>query len=167
MADAGKLKKNSVEKVVATFKWTVPMVNGLLDCLLEFKTDMEYNNRDFNADKVKLYEAIRHEMAVKYSQTDDGSMFVSPEPSTNKINDEDMKMYKKRCDVDKIKLKKGYSRIKEKIKELRPNFSTAVTLVTRSGSGKLVLEFYDLIVHIWGGSPAAKPLSFGCDVCRR
>ena len=36
-----------------------------------------------------------------------------------------------------------------------------MTLGTRSGSGKLVLEFYDLVVQIWGGAPATEPVSFG------
>ncbi len=43
------------------------MVHDLLDFLLEYKTEMEYNNSDFNADKVQQYEAIRSKMAGKYS----------------------------------------------------------------------------------------------------
>ena len=49
----------------------------------------------------------------------------------------------------------------EKIKEIRQNFSNAVTTGTRSGSGKLVLEHYDKLVQIWDGSPATEPLSCG------
>ena len=49
----------------------------------------------------------------------------------------------------------------EKIKELRQGFSNAVISGTRSGSGKLVMEFYDTMVQIWGGSPATEPLPFG------
>ena len=30
-----------------------------------------------------------------------------------------------------------------------------------SGSGKMVMEFYDLMVLIWGGAPSTEPLSFG------
>lgn len=58
-------------------------------------------------------------------------------------------------------IKKGYTRIQEKLKEIRQNFSKAVTAGSRSGSGKIVLEFYDQLVKIWGGSAATKPLSFG------
>ena len=47
-------------------------------------------------------------------------------------------------------IKKGYSRVMEKIKELRQRFSNAVTARSRSGSGKLVMEFYDTMVQIWG-----------------
>ena len=49
----------------------------------------------------------------------------------------------------------------EKVKELRQGFSNAVTAGLRSGLGKLVLEFYDLLVQMWGGVPLTKPLPFG------
>ena len=49
----------------------------------------------------------------------------------------------------------------EKVKELRQGFSNAVTASSRSGSGKLVMEFYHLMVQIWGGAPSTEPLPFG------
>ena len=36
-------------------------------------------------------------------------------------------------------------------------------IVSKSGSGKIVLEFYDELVKIWGGSPATEP--FSCGTC--
>ena len=50
----------------------------------------------------------------------------------------------------------------QKIKELR-RFSNAVTAGSRSSSGKLVMELYDTVVQIWGGSPSTEPLSFGIE----
>ena len=35
------------------FKWTNGVVDDLLSSLLQFKSNMEYRNADFNADKVK------------------------------------------------------------------------------------------------------------------
>ena len=58
-------------------------------------------------------------------------------------------------------VKRGYSRVMEKIKKLRQSFSNAVITGSRSGSGKLVAEHYDQLVTIWGGSASAEPLSFG------
>ena len=43
---------------------------------------------------------------------------------------------------------KGKSRIMEKIKEVRQSFSKAVISGCRSGSGKLVFEYYDKLVTI-------------------
>ena len=44
---ASKGKSGEVSK----FKWTNEMVQDLLDSLSEFKSIMEFNNFDFNADK--------------------------------------------------------------------------------------------------------------------
>ena len=49
------------------------------------------------------------------------------------------------------------------MKETRRNFSHAVTNGRRSGSGKIVYEFYDDQAKFWGGSAAAAPLSSGVD----
>ena len=35
----------------------------------------------------------------------------------------------------------------------------AVTTGRRSGSGKIVLDFYDELVKIWGGSPATEAIN--------
>ena len=58
-------------------------------------------------------------------------------------------------------MRRGRNRIIEKVKEIRQNFSKAVTIGTRSGSGKIVYEFVDKLVTIWGGSVNTKPLQFG------
>ena len=49
-----------------------------------------------------------------------------------------------RVKSEKALIKKGYSRVMEKIEELRQKFSNAVKTGSRSGSGKLVMEFYML-----------------------
>ena len=68
-------------------------------------------------------------------------------------------MQKKKEDSNSIQ--KGHQRIQEKIKEIRQNFSKAVTAGTRSGSGRIVYEFYDELIAIWGGSVASEPFPFG------
>ena len=140
------------------FAWSIKMIENMLESLYEYKTQMDYQNADFNADKAKQYEAVRKILARKYAE--DNSLFgpVEIQPIGDKENQEG---YKKRCESDKAKIRKGYSRIQEKIKSLRQKFSIAVTSGCRSGSGKLVMEFYDILVKIWGGAPATEPLSFG------
>ena len=56
---------------------------------------------------------------------------------------------------------RGRNRIIEKVKNLRQNFSKAVTAWTRSRSGKIVYEFFDKLVTICEGSADTKPLQFG------
>ena len=42
--------------------------------------------------------------------------------------------------------------VQEKVKEIRQSFSNAVTNGRRSGSGKIVFEYYDRLAKIYGGS---------------
>ena len=42
---------------------------NLIKCITHYKTVMEFDNRDFNADKVKLYEEVRKLMAKIYEET--------------------------------------------------------------------------------------------------
>lgn len=47
----------------------------------------------------------------------------------------------------------------EKVIEIRQNFSKAVVSGSRSGSEKIVYEFYDKLITLWVGSAATEPLS--------
>lgn len=49
----------------------------------------------------------------------------------------------------------------KKVKEIRQNFSKAVVSGSRSGSGKIVYEFYDKRITLWGSSARTEPLSYG------
>ena len=163
MADdkAKKSQSSQAKKKTQTtpkFKWSEQMVQDLLEGLLEYKTQMEFNNSDFNTDKSKQYEAVRVTLASKYAE--DTALF-GPKTIKPIEEDEDHDQYLKRQEDDKLKIRRGYSRVLEKIKALRQKFSTAVVSGRRSGSGKMVMEFYDLMVLIWGGTPSTEPLSFG------
>lgn len=70
---------------------------------------------------------------------------------------------RKTTDKEKARVRKGYKRNSEKIKRLRQDYHAAVNRGTRSGSGKLVHDNFDLITRIWGGSPATTSLPFGID----
>ena len=50
-----------------------------------------------------------------------------------------------------------------KKKKIRQAFSSAVLNGSRSGSGKLVVEYYDQLVEIYGGTASTQPLRFGCE----
>eukprot|EP00794_Sanderia_malayensis_P013451 gene13451-14832_t len=50
----------SSESSKERFKWkTGDKIANLIQCLAAYKSQMEFNNSDFNADKVKQYEAIQ------------------------------------------------------------------------------------------------------------
>ena len=49
------------------FRWDKnDKVENLIRCLANYKSQMEFKNNDFNADKVKQYEAVRIAMAKIY-----------------------------------------------------------------------------------------------------
>lgn len=76
---------------------------------------------------------------------------------------EEYDLYKKTTAEEKIKIAKVYDRIKAKVKSIRQDYRTAVNKGTRSGSGKLVKEHFDILREIWGGSPATTMLAEGVD----
>ena len=59
-------------------------------------------------------------------------------------------------------IKRGYSRVAEKIKKIRQKFSSTIISGKRSASGKVVMEHYDELVGMYGGSPSTEPLEYGC-----
>ena len=69
--------------------------------------------------------------------------------------------YKKEFKNSTSLITRGKNRIIEKTKDIRQKFSKAVVNGSRSGSGKIVFEYYDMLKTIWGGSANTKPLPFG------
>ena len=131
---------------------------------------MEFQNSDFEADRVRQYESIRVALANIYIK--DTTLFGPPSAISSplfEVSDDCLEEETKRQKQKLLKqrqeeqnqIKKGYQRVQEKLKEIKQNFSTAVTTGRRSGSGKIVLQFYDELVQIWDGSPSTQPLSCG------
>ena len=79
----------------------------------------------------------------------------------DEMSDEEKAQVKKEQDCVKSCITKGYNRNVEKVKEIRQSFSKAAVSGTRSGCGKIVFEFYEKLVTIWGGSANTEPMSFG------
>lgn len=123
------------------------MVEDLLERLLEHKVQMEFVHSDFNAEKSKQYETVRVILSSK-CRDDIGPIRIKAIEA-----DEDHDTNFERCEDENIKIRKGYSKVLRKIKSFRQKFSTAVTPGRRSGSGKIVMEFYDKMVLIWDGAP--------------
>ena len=146
------------------FQWNNgDKIENLIRCLANYKSKMDYQNSDFNADKVKQYEAVREAMARIYEEepTFFGPPAITPLPAPDQVDETEMADIQRRQKNDKELIKKGYNRIQEKLKEIRQHFATTVTTGSRIGSGKIVLEFFDQLRQIWGGRPSTEPLSCG------
>ncbi|XP_057291461.1 uncharacterized protein LOC130614081 [Hydractinia symbiolongicarpus] len=143
------------------FKWISELVEQLINSLKEYKVNMTFNNRDFNADKPKQYEEIRVMMARKNIEDVDLFGLEKTTIITNDMCEQDRSNIIAAIKIEKGRIKKGYNRVMERTKKIRQAFSSAVLSGSRSGSGKLIVE-YDELVSIYGGSTSTQPLRFGC-----
>lgn len=156
-------KANAPSKKQKKWSWSAELVEKLLRYCKEFKTQCEYRGIDFEADLQSMYTEIRLCMS-----TEDSAEFGPKDAGESVKNLKDMdedeqELFMKARDAAKKNIRKGYERVKEKIKSIRQDYRTAVNKGTRSGSGKIIQENYDLLTDIWGGSPATTALPFGVD----
>ena len=91
---------------------------------------------------------------------------LTPYPFPGRCNElidkneiQDKEEWKTQLKNEKEQIKKRYTRILEKIKEIKQQFLHTVTSGRRSE--EVILEFYDELVQIWGGSPTTKPFQCG------
>ncbi len=163
-------KKKEDKSKKEQFRWNSDMVETLITCLHNYKSQMEYKNLDFDGDRPKQYSWIREKMARHFQDEENlcQEMFGPVCVSVSNIPIAEMTKEEKAQHMKVVKgnnenIKRGYRRVKEKIKEIRQSFSKAVTTGSRSGSGKIVFEHYDRLVSLWGGRSATEPLPFGVD----
>ncbi len=111
-------KKVDVANRKKQFRWTDEMIENLITSLHKFKSIMEYKNLDFDGDKTVQYTWLREELARVH---DNDELFgpvapYSPSILVADMNEKQKLEYKARVAKDKEATKKGYSRIKEKVK---------------------------------------------------
>ena len=135
MSDSGSTDKQVDHPQVraSRWRWNDEMVETLISCLHDNKVKKDFEGKDMEADLVELYEDIRVMMASLYPTGD----FGPSEPSSAE---------------DRRYAKVGYLRIKDKVKQIRCIFKKAVVEGTRSGSGKLIVQHWDLLSMILGPS---------------
>ena len=141
------------------FKCTDELHKAMLDVLLQFKTQCEFNAKDFEAVKIEQYKYVREEMARMFPDTTNKVFFGPVQVEVGEYEDENEKKIFVKNELKKIDI--GYKRVQNKIKDLRQGYSKAVLVGRRSGSGKLVCEFYNELTLIWAGAPNTQPLPMG------
>ena len=115
---------------------------------------------DFNSDKACQYDYIRKHFV------DDNSELINvfgPIAITRYEDeaetDEEKKTRDELLKKEKALIQKGYHRVLEKI---RQHFNDTIAHGgLSSGSPKVVLDNYELLLQIYGGSALVKPLHFG------
>ena len=159
----GPVQSESATKKTKRWAWTPEAVEVLLKYIKEYKTRCEFNGVDFEADLASMYTEVRRCMAIDYAGDFGPESVLEPGGELKDMDSEEYESYRKKLEDQKRIIRLGYQRIKEKIKSVRQDYRHAVNKGTRSGSGKVVQDNYDLLNDIWGGSPSTTSLSFGID----
>ena len=88
---------------------------------------MEFRNCDSNADKVKWYETVRKGQAEIYEEEPDAfgpaSASENPYKDLDDVNDIDLREYKVKVKTEREQIKRKYSRVQEKGRNLRQEIS--------------------------------------------
>ena len=120
----------------------------MISPLIRYKSKVEYRSLDFDANKQIRYPELRVGMAKNYA--DDNVSMFGPVASIALHPFKEEKNKAKNCAKESKDLTtKGQNRVMERLKEIRQNFSKALVSGSRSGSGKIVYEFYDKLITLW------------------
>lgn len=114
---------------------------------------------DFKADLLGMYTEVCRCLAVDFPHDFWPESCHNPGKELKDMDSDEYESYRKRLEEEKQKIKLGYQRIKN----VRQDYHSIVNKGTRSGSGKVVQDNYDLLSDIWGGSPSTMSLPFGID----
>ena len=107
---------------------------------------------------MSFYGEVRKRLANIYPASDFGPVKL-PNLNTDNMEAEEVVEFKRKVDrLSRLK-KEGYSRVRNKVKEIRSGYKSAVDKGTRSGSGRLVMENFDNLQKIWGRSPSVTSIS--------
>ena len=89
------------------------MVVTVLDILSDMKSECEFKGTDFGSDLVSLYQNVRVKIAETYKEFGPVSL--------TELGDDLI------IATEKKDIKLGYDRIKQKVKDIRQDYRTAVT----------------------------------------
>ena len=107
---------------------------------------MTYCGLGFDGANPRMYKELRESMAKIYQDIDVkifGPVNVTDFNENTKSNVDQNKNIETIWKEEKELMIRDRNRIIGKVKDIRQNFSKAVTTGARSGSGKIVYEFFD------------------------
>ena len=140
---------STFKKSGKNFRWEKKHVEDLINCIISYKTKMTYRGLAFDGDNPRMYKELRESMAKIYQDVDVkifGPVNVTDFNENTKSNVDQNKNIETIWKEEKELMIRSRNRIIEKVKDIRQSFSKAVTTGTRSGSGKIVYEFFDKLV---------------------
>ena len=134
------------------------MVDALLYNMEKYKAAKSYERTDFEANVVTFYSYWWKWWHQCFLATDFGPMQVTVK-TTEGMTWKDLLEYERKIEVTEKQIKDGYNRIKSKVKQLSWGYKNAVHSGSKSGSGRIIVEYFDILKEIWGKSLAVTVLS--------
>ena len=131
-ATAESNREEREEKRKSTWQWNHSMTEHLIAKVQEYKNEMDYQNIDFNKDVVTMYSKLRERMAERFPDSFGPVELTAPTKDLTEMSQQEFKEHNQRIEVEKGMIRKGYNRIKEKIRAIRKAYNKAVTKGTRS-----------------------------------
>ena len=68
---------HEVEVKKKNFRWTLGMIEDLINCLADYKAKMEYQSLDFDSDRLEQIKKVKMEMANNYQNGEFGPVTVT------------------------------------------------------------------------------------------
>lgn len=130
---------------------------------MSYKVKCEFNNVDFNSDLIQMYSEVRSTLAKSFPDDFGIEKETRASKPLKDMTKSEYEQYKSNLEEEQSLIRKGKERVKEKIKNIRQDFSKAVVKGTRSGSGKVLYAHWDELLSIWGAPPSTQPLPFGIE----
>ena len=109
------------------------MVDNLVKCLSNIKSQYELKDLDFESEYVALYTETREAMAALYYKENFG-----PQKLAEKGDEADPNKYKALITDQRKNMKIGYERVKQKARDIRQEYRITIMQCTRSGSSRVI-----------------------------
>ena len=120
------------------------MVDNLIKCLSNIKSQYKLKSLDFESDYVALYTEAREAMVALYDEE-----YVGPQKLAEMGDQADPNKYKALITDQRKNMKIGYERVKQKARDIRQECRIAVTQDTRSGSSRVVCENWEDLLQLY------------------
>ena len=105
---------HKVEVKKKNFRWTMGMIEDLINCLTDYKAKMEYQSLDFDADRPQQMNEVRIEMVNKYKNGESGPVtIIPPKAPLTELSVDEKSVYLKSKTTENGQIQNGHQCGKE------------------------------------------------------
>lgn len=121
-SDSELSQKKVKEKKKTKWGWSDEHIEAMLKFVREYKSSCDFKGIDFEADLQSLYTEVRRCMASLYPDAFGTPSLTETGTSIKDMDKDEYENFKTQNDEEKLGIKKGYDRVKEKIRNIRQDY---------------------------------------------